>query len=140
MNKNQTIGGGGFHHVATKVADFERAIQFYTEGLGFTIKITWGEGDRRAAMLDAGSGDYLEVFAGGSAETASEARLLHFALRTSDCAAAHARALAFGATERMPPKSVTINALQGPIPVTISFVISPTGEVIEFFENALGQS
>jgi len=137
MNNNPTIGGGGFHHVATKVADFDRAIQFYTEGLGFTVKITWGEGDGRAAMLDAGGGDYLEVFAGGSDDTPSEARLLHFALRTSDCAAAHARAVEHGATERMAPKSLTINAPQGPTPVTISFVLSPTGEVVEFFENAL---
>ena len=135
--KNSKLGGGGFHHVAAKVADFDTAIRFYTEGLGFTFKISWGEGDGRAAMLDTGDGNYLELFAGGDPAAASEARLIHFALRTTDCAAAHALALAHGATERMAPKTLTIDTAQGATPITISFVLSPTGEVIEFFENTL---
>jgi len=135
--QNSKLGGGGFHHVAAKVADLDAAIRFYTEGLGFTIKLTWGEADGRAAMLDTGDGNYLELFAGGDPAAASEARLIHFALRTTNCIAAHALALTHGATERMAPKNHTIDAAQGPTPITISFVVSPTGEVIEFFENSL---
>lgn len=133
---NSTIGGGGFHHVATRVADFDAAVRFYTEGLGFTQKVSWGEGDDRAAMLDTGDGNYIEVFAGGEPETPSEARLLHFALRTHDCEAAHERALAHGARERMAPKAIEMDTDQGTLSVRISFVLSPTGEVIEFFENS----
>jgi catechol 2,3-dioxygenase-like lactoylglutathione lyase family enzyme len=48
--KNKKIIGGGFHHVSLKVSDLNRSIKFYTEGLGFVEKISWGEerwtGDR----------------------------------------------------------------------------------------------
>lgn len=135
--QNFTIGGGGLHHVAIKVANFDLAVKFYQEALGFTEKISWGEGDKRAILLDTGDGNYLEIFAGGDPAAASEARLIHFALRTTDCEAAHARAVEYGATQRMAPKELEIKAQQGPVPVKISFVISPTGEVIEFFENAI---
>lgn len=121
--------------MAIKVHDFEKALSFYTEGLGLRTKITWGEGDGRAAMVDVGDGNYLEIFAGGHVDTASEARMIHFALRTEDCNASHARALAAGAVERMAPKSLDISSNLGPVPVRISFVLAPTGEVIEFFEN-----
>jgi len=134
-NNNPTIGGGGFHHVAIKVADFDRAVDFYTTGLGFTSKITWGEGDKRAVMLDTGDGNYLEIFAGGDPNAASEARMIHYALRTTNCEAAHQKALAAGATERMAPKEIHINGQPTPADVKISFVIAPTGEIIEFFEN-----
>ena len=63
---NSVLGGGGFHHVAVRVADFDSAVNFYSEVLGFSPKITWGEGDKRAVMLDTGNGSYLEVFAGGT--------------------------------------------------------------------------
>ncbi len=38
---NATIGGGGFHHVAIKVSDFDRTIKLYCEGLGFKEKLRW---------------------------------------------------------------------------------------------------
>ncbi len=136
-NSNLKIGGGGFHHVAVKVHDFDAAVRFYTEGLGLVKKIAWGEGDQRAVMLDTGDGNYLEIFAGGEVATPSEARMLHFALRSSDCDAAHALAIEHGAVERMAPKDVNIAADVGTVPVRISFVVSPTGEVIEFFQNSL---
>ena len=65
LGSNSKIGGGGFHHVAIRVYDFDATVRFYTEVLGFTDKVRWGEGDNRAIMLDTGDGNYLEVFAGG---------------------------------------------------------------------------
>ena len=62
---NQKIGGGGFHHIAMQVKDFDASLQFYTEGLGFTPTVAWGEGSQRAVMLDTGDGNYFELFAGG---------------------------------------------------------------------------
>ena len=60
--KNARIGGGGFHHVAFRAHDFEKSLKFYTEGIGFVPTITWGEGDRRAVMLDTGDGNFVELF------------------------------------------------------------------------------
>lgn len=134
---NDKLGGAGFHHIAIRVPDFEGTRKFYREGLGFSEKIAWGEGDGRACMLDTGDGNYLEIFAGGKREPKPEGALLHIAIRTSDTEAAHARALEFGATEQMPPKQVTIDTTNGAgqVPVKISFVVAPDGAVIEFFEN-----
>jgi len=64
-SKNAVIPGCGYHHVAIRAADFEGAVRFYTEGLGFRLAVRWGEGDGRAALLDGGDGNYMEVFAGG---------------------------------------------------------------------------
>lgn len=126
----------GFHHTAIRVVDFDRCLAFYKK-LGIDIARSWGEVPKRAAMLDAGDGNYLEVFEGGDAEAPAEGRMIHFALRTADVDAVHAAALAAGASERMAPKDVEIPSHQGPLPVRISFVISPSGEIIEFFQNEL---
>jgi glyoxylase I family protein len=136
---NDVIHGGGFHHVAIRVADFERTLKFYIEGLGFRKALEWGEGERRACMLDTGDGNYLEVFAGarrGSGEAAPEGAIIHFALRTADCDAAIERARAAGAEVTMEPKSLTIAGSRD-VPVRIAFFKGPGGEVVELFQNEL---
>jgi glyoxylase I family protein len=133
---NAKIGGGGFHHVAIKVARFDDALRFYTDGLGFAVKAIWGEGDARGTLLDTGDGNYLEIFAGGLEAEGEHPRIFHFALRTADTDAAHAVALAAGAVETMAPKDVVIPSTP-PIPIRISFVRTPTGESVEFFQNEL---
>jgi glyoxylase I family protein len=128
----------GLHHVAFRVKDFDASVRFYKEGLGLTEKISWGEGDRRATMLDAGNGNYLEIFAGGGSEPKPEGVLLHFALRAADCDAALRRAVAAGAVVTREPRDVAIASRPtGPTPVRIAFCKGPDGEIIEFFQNAL---
>src|SRR5690242_21958338 len=95
--KNRVIPGCGYHHVAIRAADFDGTLRFYTEALGFRVKVRWGEGDGRAALLDTGDGNYMEVFAGGKrapGELPPEGAVLHFAFRTTDCDAALERARA----------------------------------------------
>lgn len=135
--KNKTIGGGGFHHVAIKVFDFEGAVKFYTEALGFTEKISWGEGDKRAVMLDVGDGNYLEIFAGGTGDAKPDGSIIHFALRTDDCDKALERARKAGAQVTMESKSLDIQSKPHVTPVRIAFCKGPGGEVIEFFQNQL---
>lgn len=125
----------GFHHVALRVRDFDASVGFYTK-LGFTPRISWGEGEKRAVMLDTGDGNYLEIFAGGSGEKPGGGGVLHFALRTSDCDASVAAARAAGAVITAESKDVVI-ASTPPTPVRIAFCTGPDGEVIEFFQNAL---
>lgn len=130
----------GFHHVAIRARDFDKSRQFYVEALGFREKIRWGEAPKRAVMLDAGAGDYVEIFERphqGPAPEGEEPIILHFALRTDDTDAAIAQARAAGAVVTVEPKDVTIASTPGPTPVRLAFCKGPDGEVIEFFQNEL---
>jgi glyoxylase I family protein len=132
---NSKIGGGGFHHVAIKARDFDATLRFYKEALGFTEWIRWGQGEGRAVMLDAGDGNYLEVFAGGTPATQSEGAILHFALRTDNCDTAIERARAGGAVVTKEPFDVLIPSTPGPTPVRLAFCKGLDGEIIEFFQH-----
>jgi len=131
------LGGGGFHHVAVFVPDFDAAMQFYKDVLGFTERVTWGEGERRAALLDTGDGNYLEVFAGGSTEPTPAKPIQHFALRTSDVDAAIERVRAAGAPVTVEPKDIVLSRGANAVPARIAFCRGPGGEQIEFFQNEL---
>ncbi|NLF40894.1 VOC family protein [bacterium] len=125
----------GLHHIALKVADFDKTVAFYRDGLGFTQKLAWGEGDTRAVMLDIGDGSCVEIFAGGSPEARPEGAILHLALKAPSCDAALGRALEAGAVQTMAPTDVTIPTTTGPVPVRIAFCKAPGGEIVEFFQN-----
>ena len=92
---------------------------------------------RRAAMVDVGDGNYIEIFERSEPASPEEATILHFALRTDDCAALTETVRAAGREITMEPKEVTIDSSAGPIPVKISFFKGPDGEVVELFENAV---
>jgi glyoxylase I family protein len=132
--RNTAIGGGGFHHVAIRVKDFDTSLAFYTQALGFKPAMAWGEGDKRAVMLDTGDGSCLEIFAGGDGSPA-HGGLLHYALKTADCDAAFRRARDGGAVVMKEPFDVDIPTHPAPTPVRIAFVKGPDGEEIEFFQN-----
>ena len=137
--QNETIGGGGFHHVAIKTADFEKTVAFYTQALGFVERVRWGEGDGRAIMLDCGDGNYFEIFAGGKVAEGEKGKpaagdLVHVALRSEDVDGAIAAAKAGGATITVEPKDVAIPSTP-PMNVRIAFCKAPGGETIEFFKH-----
>lgn len=134
---NAIIEGCGIHHVAIRAYDFEASVKFYTEALGFTEKIAWGEGDGRAVMLDTGDGNYLEIFAGGQDGPKPEGSILHFALRTDDCDGALERARSAGAEVTMEPKDIDIPSRPTSTPVRIAFCKGPDGETIEFLQNEI---
>jgi glyoxylase I family protein len=138
MQTNTPRPTTGFHHIAIRARDFDASVRFYTEALGFVEKIRWGEGPKRAIMLDTGDGNYLEIFAGRTDSipaTSPEPPLLHFALRTSDTNAAFARAIAAGAEVVKEPTNVTIQSTPHPTPVRLAFCKGPDNEIIEFFQN-----
>lgn len=127
----------GFHHTALQTTRFDDVVAFYTGALGLRVRITWGAEPARAAMIDAGDGNYVEVFEKSREADTGETAILHFALRTDDCAAMTERARTAGATVTMEPKKVTIASSEGPIPVRISFFRGLAGEVVELFENTV---
>ncbi|WP_005036720.1 VOC family protein [Holophaga foetida] len=127
-------GIAGFHHVAIRVSDFDRSLAFYTTVLGFPLARTWGEGEGRGALLDAGSGNYLEVFAGGTPPLKPEAHWFHLALRSRDCAGLLERVRAAGAPVTVEPKDIVIPSAP-PLPARIAFFTGPDGESIELFQE-----
>ena len=133
---NAVISGCGFHHVAIKTSDWAATIGFYTDALGFREKISWGAAPKRAAMLDTGDGNYLEVFEDPEYRSDPNGAIIHFALRTDDCDSALERARAAGAEVTVEPKAVDIPS--SPVtPVRIAFCKGPEGAIIEFLQNEL---
>ncbi len=133
----------GFHHVATRTRDFDRAVTFYTDILGFRAKIAWGDAPKRAIMLDTGDGNYLEIFERPqqSPPPTEEGAILHLALRTNDTDTMLERARDAGCKVTIEPKTANIpNKLPGvapTVPVRLAFIQGPDGEIIEFFQNDL---
>ena len=134
---NQKLGGGGFHHVAVRVPDFDAGLRFYCDVLGFQEKVQWGEGDKRVALLDAGAGDYVELFGGGLADGDVGKVFLHMALRTNDVDGTIARVRAAGMQVTVEPRDVTIQSRPFLLPLRLAFFKGPGGEVIELFQNEL---
>ncbi len=135
---NPILGDGGFHHVCVKTRDWDRTIEFYRDVLGCTEKIAWRAAPQRATMLDTGDGNYLEVFEDLEYQPAANGSVVHFALRTTRLDDVAARVRAAGAKITMEPKDVTIATTNGAggVPIRIFFCEGPSGEVIEFFQNA----
>ena len=136
---NAVLGGGGFHHVCVKTRDWDRTMKFYQEILGCTPKIAWRAAPARAIMLDSGDGNYLEVFEDLAYAPAANGSIVHFAFRTTRLDEVAARVRAFGARITMEPKDVSISTTNGVgmVPIRIFFCEGPSGEIIEFFQNAL---
>jgi glyoxylase I family protein len=136
---NAILGHGGFHHVCMKTKDWDATMRFYKDLLGCTEKIAWREAPTRAVMLDAGDGNYIEVFEDLAYTGAPNGAINHYALRTTrlDFVAERVRAAGFKIT--MEPRDVTIPTTNGvgPVPVRIFFCDGPNGESIEFLQNTI---
>ncbi len=129
----------GFHHVCVKTRDWDRTMSFYKDTLGFVEKIAWRAAPQRAVMLNAGDGNYLEVFEDLAYTPAANGAVIHFALRTAQLDEVASRVRATGAKITMEPKDVTIATTNAhvPVPIRIFFCEGPNGEIIEFFQNSL---
>ena len=129
----------GFHHVCIKTKDWDRTMSFYKDTLGFVEKIAWSAAPQRKAMLNAGDGNYLEVFEDLAYPSAPNGAVFHFALRTARLDEVAARVRATGAKITMEPRDVTIATTNAhvPVPIRIFFCEGPSGEIIEFFQNSL---
>ena len=53
---NKKIKGCGFHHVSMRVKDLEKSRKFYSEGLGFVERFSWGQEPKKTVLLDTGDG------------------------------------------------------------------------------------
>lgn len=125
----------GFHHLAFRASDFDKTVEFYTDGLGCRETTRWGQAPGRAVMLDTGDGSCIEIFEGGQAGAKPEGALLHFALKTADCDASFKNALAAGAKGTVEPQNVTVDSKPLPFSVRLAFCTGLDGETIEFFQK-----
>ena len=132
---NPIVSGMGFHHIALRARSFDESVRFY-EAIGCKVKVAWGSGENRAAMIDLGDGGCIELFSGGAeAATESDVRYgewLHLAVTCDDPDAAFAAAVDAGAKVKYAPYDVDLSS-DPPLPLRIAFVYGPNGEVIEFF-------
>lgn len=129
---NTVLSQCGFHHLAFRARDYEKSLQFYTEGLGFPVAHSWGEGAGRIALLDLGDGNYLELFASEPGwEPVPGNQFFHLALRSTDVDADIEKVRALGCTITIEPKSVPVNGKT----IRVGFFLGPDGETLEFFYN-----
>lgn len=134
MGNNVTLGGGGFHHIAIKVKDFDATVAMYKSVLGCVETAAWGEGTGRGIMLDTGDGACFEVFASGAGEQPANG-FYHVALRTTRLDEVVAKARAYGLTVTTDPLDIVI-ASTPPLPARIAFFNGLDGESIELFQTA----
>jgi glyoxylase I family protein len=125
----------GFHHIAVRSFDFDATVRFYEEGIGCVRRFGWGSENTRAALMDVGDGNYVEIFAGRETGDVQEGGIIHNALRTTTIEADYERALAAGAKPLEAPKDVSPANSDHPIVLRVAFVQGLDGEVIEFFQN-----
>lgn len=134
---NKRIQECGFHHIALSASNFEKSLQFYTEGLGFTKYRSWKtETGRSIALLNFGNDTYVELFSDGKQEAVPvepAGSYFHLALRTTDAEGAFHCALSAGAQPHKEPALCILPATPE-MRVKIAFVKGPDGELIEFFE------
>ena len=132
--KNKAIAGLGSHHIAVQTQDYEASVAFYCDVLGMQKAVEFNAGGRRICMLDIGDGSHLELFEplpdGSSSVNAGPGAVFHFALTTSDIAAALERVRAAGMKITVEMRDAQLGGLD----VTIAFFEGPGGEIVEFFQ------
>lgn len=142
VNTNATLKPGGFHHVALLAPNFEKSVDFYQNVLGCTPAALFGEAPNRGALLDAGDGNYIEIFeriergeVPGGLKVMLAAQ--HFALRCTDCAGLLEKVRAAGCVIEQETKTISLQDKlhDRTLELTIAFFTGPCGELVELFEN-----
>lgn len=129
---NSRFSQCGFHHMALRSQNFDDSLAFYTEGMGFPVAHSWGEGDKRIALLDLGDGNYLELFAcPETTEIIGGNQFFHLALRSADVDSDIELVRRLGCPITIEPKSVDVNGKT----IRVGFFLGPEGETWEFFQN-----
>lgn len=130
---NEIIKGMKFHHIALMAEDYERSLDFYTNGLGLRLYATWGSPEKTIAMLEMGDGGILELFSNGGRENDLKAGFPHLAFEVDDVDAAYERAVGAGAKSIFAPKRAPLDSSPVKLTLYCAFVEGPSGEQLEFF-------
>jgi len=117
-----------------RVKDLDRSIEFYSEGLGFRERFSWGKDPKRTILMDTGDGNYFEISQGDPNQSSVEGVFRHLALRVNDCKAALELARNAGAEVTVEPRDVTLSN-DPPLQIRVAFFKGPDGELVELFED-----
>jgi len=122
----------GLHHIGLRVADPERSLRFYTEGLGGKVVDSFVSPTMGKVinMVELAPGTVVELLPAGNTDAEVNNRWAHIALDTEDIEAAFAMAVQAGAEPRTPPKLIPLEGRD----FHIAFVTGPDMEQIEFFK------
>jgi glyoxylase I family protein len=134
----------GLHHVSLRVRDMERSMELYREILGLSVIVAFDLNGNRFAMLEAGSGRYIElVETGADTRPAAEADVFwHLAFRSRNLEESLESVRAFGCeiTRPITPLELMNRIGERPFPVRVAFFRGPDGEEIELIEDETGQT
>ena len=134
----------GLHHVSIRVRELERSLELYRDVLGLPVRTAFDLHGNRFAMLEAGSGRYIELVETGADPhpTAETDVLWHFALRSQDLEQSleAVRALGCEITRPITPLDLVNRIGDRPFPVRVAFFRGPDGEEIELIEDRTGQT
>ena len=133
-DSNKKIKGCGFHHVSMRVRDLNKSIRFYSEGLGFVERFSWGQDPKRTVLMDTGDGNYFEISQGDPDQVYGDGIFRHLALRVDDCDAALEVARAAGAEITVEARDVTLSS-KPPLQLRIAFFKGPDEELVELFQD-----
>jgi glyoxylase I family protein len=131
---NRKIKGCGFHHVSMSVKDLDKSRKFYSEGLGFIERFSWGKEPKRTILMDTGDGNYFEISQGDPNHSYVEGAFRHLALRVDDCKTALELARKAGAEVTIEARDVTLSS-DPPLQIRIAFFKGLDGELVELFED-----
>ncbi len=142
MNNKKPSGMSyGFHHLALRVRDIEKSVDFYTQVLGFKEVMRfphpWDKGIKQISMLDTGDGNYLEIFSDAPASTRPDGAFFHVAFRVDDVDALYERVKASGARVAREPGNVLLGG-ESPSTLRVVFFNGPDGEELEFCQQLEG--
>jgi lactoylglutathione lyase len=118
----------GLHHVAVRAADIEKALEFYTDVLGFReeMRLTFEDG---SYLVQVKAGDSIvELFGGGQpgGEDRGEVGYTHIALKVDSVDREYERLTGLGYEFHVQPQDV-----QG---IRCAFFRDPNGNPIELIE------
>jgi glyoxylase I family protein len=116
------------------VKDLDKSIKFYSEGLGFIERFSWGQDPNKYVLMDMGDGNYFEISQGDPDQVNVDGVFRHIALRVDDCSASLDAARQAGAEVTVETIEVTLSS-EPPMQIRIAFFKGPDGELIELFED-----
>ena len=126
------LGLTGIGHVALKVADIERSLQFYRDTMGFAemMRLNRDDGALWLIYLRITDTQFLELFPNGEGERApgsGRTAINHFCLECADLEATAAAIRAVGITLTVEPKLAIDRNYQ-------CWIEDPDGNRIEFMQ------
>ena len=116
---NEILKGMSFHHIALKVRDFDKSVEFYSK-LGCKTAALWDAADGKGCLLDIGNGGNFEIFGGNKEDYCCDGKWAHFALLVENADQAYNLAIAAGAESNREPVDIVVPT-QSPIPPAHSF-------------------